>query len=182
MEQVKAALQKIHSQWCSNSVGVTFAMARLRSKCQMTVRRSQVKAALYSIDRAGHRTRTKRAAKKTSYTYSVPGPRYVHVITCSVAARLGGSVPRRVCAALWSWHRSPVVCGWRSVTFARVPRMFGRASVFVVLNRMCRSRCNARACLPRVLLACARCSVADIEPPAMADIEPPAMADIEPNK
>ena len=92
MEQVKAALQKIHSQRCSNSVGVTFAMARLRSKCQMTVRRSQVKAALYSIDRAGHRTRTKRAAKKTSYTYSVPGPRYVHVITCSVAARLGGIV------------------------------------------------------------------------------------------
>ena len=99
MEQVKAALQKIHSQRCSNSVGVTFAMARLRSKCQMTVRRSQVKAALYSIDRAGHRTRTKRAAKKTSYTYSVPGPRYVHVITCSVAARLGGSVPQRASVA-----------------------------------------------------------------------------------
>jgi hypothetical protein len=104
MEQVKAALQKIHSQRCSNSVGVTFAMARLRSKCQMTARRSQVKAALYSIDRAGHRTRTKRAAKKTSYTYSVPGPRYVHVITCSVAARLAVAA----CLSAPQWQRALV--------------------------------------------------------------------------
>lgn len=71
------ALESLQGTVSCSGVGVSFALARLKTEKGIVARASTVHKALRELDPDGHKKRAKEAAK-TQYSYNVAGPRSLY--------------------------------------------------------------------------------------------------------